>query len=424
MAESNSPRSTASLNSNNEMSDVRAIAVYLPQYHPVPENDEWWGKGFTEWRNVTKARPLFPGHYQPHLPADLGFYDLRLPELREAQAALARQYGIHGFCHYHYWFNGRRILERPFNEVLASGKPEFPFCLCWANENWTRTWDGLDRQVLLEQRYSAEDDLAHIRSLLPAFADSRYIRIGNRPVFLVYRTELLPEPARTAEIWRNEVARAGLGELYLVRVENFVSGIDPASIGFDAAMEFAPDGVHVGALRYRGAAHRLLSKAKLLPEVYASGKVASYRAMMLGMLAKADPGFKRFRCVSPMWDNTARRGANARVYVGSTPELYAQWLEEISRQTIENSPPEEQIVFINAWNEWAEGCHLEPDLKWGHRYLEATASALRAAQSTRHRNVAAQPSRTHHWVKQAYWRAMGYLAEQRELLHQVTGRCG
>lgn len=202
---------------------VRAIAFYLPQYHPVPENDEWWGKGFTEWRNVSKARPLFPGHYQPHLPADLGFYDLRLPEVREAQAELARAHGISGFVYYHYWFNGRRILERPFNEVLQSGKPDFPFCLCWANENWTRIWDGGDKHILLEQKYSAQDDLAHIQSLIPAFRDERYIRVNGKPLFLVYRAELIPDPVRTAAIWREAAIKAGVGDLYLARVESYDS---------------------------------------------------------------------------------------------------------------------------------------------------------------------------------------------------------
>src|ERR1700682_5554230 len=183
----------------------KLISMYLPQFHPIPENDEWWGTGFTEWANVTKARPKYRKHYQPHLPSDLGFYDLRLSETREAQAELAKRYGIHGFCYYHYWFNGKRLLERPFTEVLASGNPDFPFCLCWANENWTRRWDGREQETLLRQRYSPEDDRAHIRALLPAFEDARYIRVEGKPFFVVYRTGHMPDPRRTAEIWREEV---------------------------------------------------------------------------------------------------------------------------------------------------------------------------------------------------------------------------
>lgn len=405
---------------------LRALAFYLPQYHPVPENDAWWGEGFTEWRNVAQARPLFAGHYQPHLPGDLGFYDLRLPEAREAQAELARRHGIHGFCYYHYWFNGRRILERPFSEVLASGKPNFPFCLCWANENWTRVWDGGEDQILLEQHYGPEDDRAHIRALIPAFADERYIRIAGRPLFLVYRTELLPDPRSTAEIWREEVAKAGLGELYIARVENFVTSVDPRSIGFDAAVEFAPHGAHVGKIKFRGSIHRLLARTGLLPQAYVRGQVVSYRAMMLGMLAKPQPSFKRFRCVTPMWDNTARRGNRAHVYVGSTPKLYESWLCETARHAVQSFVPEEQIVFINAWNEWAEGCHLEPDLQWGRQYLEATKAALDAAMSTpvpaRGRTTASPAS--YPAVRRFYWRLLEVLAEQRELINNVLGRRG
>ena len=406
--------------------NLRAIAFYLPQFHPIPENDEWWGQGFTEWRNVAKARPLFPGHYQPHVPADLGFYDLRLPDTREAQAELAQQYGIHGFCYYHYWFNGSRILERPFAEVLSSGKPDFPFCLCWANENWTRIWDGGAQQILLEQNCSAEDDLAHIRALIPAFADARYIRIDGRPVFLVYRTELLPEPARTAEIWRREVSAVGLGDLYLVRVENFVSGVDPKKIGFDAAVEFAPNGVNVGKVKFRGPIHRFLATLGLLPRIYIDGKVINYRALMLAMLAKADPRFKRFRCVTPKWDNTARRQSGAHIYVGSTPQLYGAWLAEIATQTVENFSLEERFIFINAWNEWAEGCHLEPDLNWGRQYLEATKAALDSV------NNAVIPAddespmarRSYSKAKGVYWQTLAFLAEQRDLLNNLLGRQG
>jgi lipopolysaccharide biosynthesis protein len=402
---------------------LRAIAFYLPQYHPIPENDEWWGRGFTEWRNVAQAKPSFPGHYQPHLPGDLGFYDLRLSEVREAQAELARHHGIHGFCYYHYWFNGREILERPFNEVLTSGKPDFPFCLCWANENWTRIWDGGEDQVLLQQHYGAEDDRAHIRALMPAFADARYIRVGGRPLFLVYRTELLPDPRRTADIWREEVSKAGLGDLYLARVENFDGRVDPRKIGFDGAVEFAPHGTHVGKIKFRGPIHRLLARVGVLPNAYVHSQVANYRAMMLGMLAKPDPAFTRFRCVTPMWDNTARRRTGAHIYVGSTPKLYETWLAELARRTIDKFPPEERIVFINAWNEWAEGCHLEPDLKWGHQYLDSTKTALDAVNHTAPLTPVAPVSKSSYpAAKRLYWRALAFLAEQRELLSNVFGR--
>lgn len=378
---------------NSAHDNIRAIAFYLPQFHPIPENDEWWGKGFTEWRNVAKAKPLFPGHYQPHIPADLGFYDLRLSEAREAQAALAQEYGIHGFCYYHYWFNGRRILERPFNEVLASGKPDFPFCLCWANENWTKVWDGGDKHVLLEQRYGDEDDLALIESLIPVFCDPRYIRINGKPLFLVYRTELLPDPARTAKIWREAARQAGIGELYLARVENFVSGIDPHSIGFDAAVEFAPDGVNMGKPKFRGTFHELLAKVGFLPKAYLENRVVNYNAVADGMLNRPEPEFKRFRCVTPMWDNSARRKKNARIVAGSSPEKYENWLKQIVNRTSKRLDGDERIVFINAWNEWAEGCHLEPDLKWGHAYLEATRRALQSiAPETPNAAPVASPS--------------------------------
>ncbi len=398
---------------------VRAIAFYLPQFHPVAENDEWWGKGFTEWRNVAKAKPLFPGHYQPHQPADLGFYDLRLPEVREAQAELARQHGIHGFCYYHYWFNGRRILERPFNDVLESGKPDLPFCLCWANENWTRVWDGGERNVLLEQKYSHEDDLSHIRSLVPAFKDPRYIRINGKPLFLVYRTELLPDPAKTAALWQEEAIKAGLPGLYLARVENFVKDVDPNSIGFDAAVEFAPDASKGGKILFRGRIATLLGKLNLLPAVFRDNRVYSYPATVQGMLSKPEPSYRWFRCVSPMWDNSARRSVNANIFIGSTPALFKQWLGKIVSRTRQRLEGDERIVFINAWNEWAEGCHLEPDQKWGHAYLEATRDALTAAPDTAAPPPAAAASREPNKLRQIYWRASRSMSSARTVLASV-----
>ncbi len=398
--------------SPNDIS-VRAIAFYLPQFHPVQENNEWWGLGFTEWRNVTKAKPLFPGHYQPHLPSDLGFYDLRLPEVREAQAELARMYGIHGFCYYHYWFNGRRILERPYNEMLASGKPDFPFCLCWANENWTRIWDGGERNVLLEQKYSHEDDLEHIRSLIPAFKDPRYIRINGNPLLLVYRTELLPDPEKTAAIWREEAIKAGLPGLYLARVENFVKDVDPHTIGFDAAIEFAPDSSKSGEIMFHGRLARWLVKFNLFPPVFQDNRVYSYTATVNGALSKPEPAYRWFRCASPMWDNSARRSVNANIFIGATPPIYRRWLCAIIDRTLMHHVGDERIVFINAWNEWAEGCHLEPDHKWGRAYLEATRDALvKVRAPIKLANTAIDASKPNR-LKQLYWRASQFIARVR-----------
>lgn len=419
---------TTEARNTNEL-PVRAIAFYLPQFHPVPENDEWWGKGFTEWRNVAKAKPLFPGHYQPHLPADLGFYDLRLPEVREAQAELARQHGIHGFCYYHYWFNGRRILERPFNEVLVSGKPDFPFCLCWANENWTRTWDGGDKHVLLEQNYSDEDDLAHIQSLIPAFKDPRYIRIDGKPLFLVYRTELLPDPVRTAQIWRKEAQRLGIFDLYLVRVESFRQDIDPHSIGFDAAVEFSPDGNYKGEKKFRRPFDIWLAKQGLIPRAYIEHNVGSYSLLAKAVCSRAKPSFTRFLCVTPSWDNSARRKIGAWIYDGSTPDIYGSWLRHAIKQTLHDRSGDERIVFINAWNEWAEGNHLEPDFRWGRAYLETTAKVLREShRQCRETPIALEPGTQTHvtpapsLAQRVHWRARAFVRNQVELVRAILKR--
>ncbi len=361
---------------NNSTDGARLIAFYLPQYHPIPENDEWWGRGFTEWTNVAKAKPLFKGHYQPHIPADLGYYDLRAPETRSAQAEMASEHGIAAFCYYHYWFTGKTILDRPFNEVLQTREPDFPFCLCWANENWTRTWDGTDSQVLLEQKYGTDDDLDHIKALIPALRDQRYFRVNGKALLLVYRTEILPDPLRTADIWRNEALRSGVGGLYLVMVEGFKSGIEPQSIGFDAALEFAPDWRNMGASKNRSRWQESLSKLGLFPTVYFEQNIVDYSELVMKMLAKPDPYYPRFNCITPGFDNSSRRKEQAAIFINSTPENYENWLKEILIRTRSKFKDEEQIVFINAWNEWGEGNHLEPDLKWGKAYLEATRRAL------------------------------------------------
>lgn len=353
---------------------VKLISFYLPQFHPIPENDAWWGKGFTEWRNVVQAKPLFKGHYQPHIPADLGFYDLRLPDVQLAQAELARQHGIHGFCYYHYWFNGQRLLETPFNQVFRTGSPDFPFCLCWANENWTRRWDGLDSDILMEQDYNFDDDRNHIRSLLAAFEDRRYIRVGGRPLFLVYRIELFPDPTATSAIWREEAIKAGIGEIYLANVHSLGNYANPTEYGFDASVEFAPDWYRTGPnLNHRS----LRAFWKILTSgVTRNTRIFHYDEMVRRMLLKDQPDYQLFRCVTPSWDKTARRQHHADVFLGSSPEKYQQWLSEVIKQTTKRNQGDERIVFINAWNEWAEGCHLEPDLKYGHAWLEATARAL------------------------------------------------
>lgn len=359
---------------------MRSIAFYLPQYHPIPENDAWWGPGFTEWSNVVRAKPRFPGHYQPHIPADLGFYDLRLPETRAAQAALAMEHGVDGFCYYHYWFNGRRLLERPFQDVLRLGEPDFPFMLCWANENWTRTWDGADQDVLVAQNYSLDDDRRHIRALLPAFRDPRYITIDGKPVFLVYRAGALPNPAATTEVWRSEVQRAGFPDLYLCRVEAHRD--DPRSPGFDAAVEFMPDVSRIGPRVQPNRAGRAVRRIFRPQSGFRWNYVHEYDEVVTRALAHPETPYVRFRCVMPSWDNSPRREQWAWIFRGSTPEKYGAWLE----QTILGfTPPsaEEDLVFTNGWNEWAEGNHLEPDLRWARGYLHAHARATAAARAAR-----------------------------------------
>ncbi|PYL04126.1 MAG: hypothetical protein DME31_04530 [Verrucomicrobia bacterium] len=366
--------------SDNRQMNVRPIALYLPQYHPIPENDSWWGEGFTEWTNVSKARPRFSRHFQPHVPADLGFYDLRLPEARQAQADLAREYGIYGFCYYSYWFNGKRLLSRPFDETLASGQPDFPFCLCWANENWTRIWDGLDKDILMEQSYSEEDDRQHIRWLANAFRDKRYIKVGERPLFLVYRARSIPDPVKTTSIWRDEARKLGFRELYLCRVESFAEEHEcPACLGFDASVEFQPDWSSFPTLTMplrRGRMWQYLTRWGLSSKAYQQNDVYSYKRLAELMRRRDLPPYKRFPCVTPGWDNSSRRKRGAIILKGSTPKLYRRWLEATLAR-FEPYGPGENLMFINAWNEWGEGSHLEPDKRWGRAYLEATRSALR-----------------------------------------------
>jgi len=361
------------------VSDVKLIAFYLPQFHPIAENDAWWGEGFTEWASVRRAKPNFVGHHQPHVPTDLGYYDLRDARTREAQAALARAHGIHGFCYYYYWFNGRRLLERPLDEVVASGEPDFPFCICWANENWTRRWDGGNDELLVAQTYSAENEERLIADLLPLFRDARYIRVRGRPLVLVYRANLLPEPRRATDTFRRAALAAGEAEPYLAMV--LMPGMpSPTDWGFDAGVEFPPHSSEVNVLTD--------NIEKLNPDF--AGDVWDYVSAAQYAIARPLPAFPLFRGVMVGWDNTPRLQNNGHVLVNAHPENYRRWLAAMIAQTRQIRSAEERIVIINAWNERGEGCYLEPDAQFGSGYLQATRAAL-AAGSAAQQHAAAAP---------------------------------
>jgi len=344
--------------------DVKLIAYYLTQFHPIPENDLWWGKSFTEWTNATKATPCFAGHYQPHLPADLGFYDLRLREVHHEQIALAKSYGIDGFCYYYYWFSGHRLLEKPLEAMLADPKADMPYCLLWANENWTRKWDGGNNETLIAQKHLPEDDLNFIKSLEPHFKDARYIRVNGAPLLIVYRPELLPDARKSAMVWRQYCHDNGIGEIHIA--SSLTRGSwDHLQFGFDAGVEFPPHNITApnlaGDIGFSKPWRGYIPDYSQVAEQYLKHQYGPVRSV--------------FRGVLPSWDNSARRADDGTVILNGTPENYEYWLSESIRRTRSDFPGEERLLFINAWNEWAEGCHLEPDQKYGHAFLEATLRA-------------------------------------------------
>lgn len=350
---------------------ARVIAFHLPQFHPTPENDAWWGKGFTEWTNVAKAQPLFPGHYQPHIPADLGFYDLRLPEARHAQAELAREYGVEGFCYYHYWFGGRRILERPVNEILLSAEPDFPFCLCWANHSWNTAWQGTN-STLIEQVYPGmEDHAAHFDWLLQAFSDRRYLTIDGKPIFVIYRPDDIPDVLRVTDFWRERTLQAGLPGLYLIGVSHRDEGWDPRTRGLDAStMQALP--------RRDGRIPRRYLSTKLKLALQGNTHeltIWDYEEIRPILLRSNTVDWPDYPLVLPNWDNTPRTGMRGLVFHDATPERFREHLREAIGR-IDDRPADERIVFLKAWNEWAEGNHVEPDQKWGRAWLEAIRAEL------------------------------------------------
>lgn len=352
----------------------RVLAFHLPQFHPIPENDAWWGTGFTEWTNTAKARPRFPGHYQPHVPSDLGFYDLRLPEARAAQSELAREHGVEGFIYWHYWFgDGRQLLERPVDEILDSGEPDFPFALAWANQTWSGIWHGAEDRVLMEQRYPGpEDERAHFAHLLQAFSDPRYVTVQGRPLFYVFRPEQLPDAAAFVDRWQTMAIEAGLPGLFLVAEVADLLGAGPAytgaaADGFDASLymrlpaDTSPGGYF---------AMRVARKARI-------GEVFRYRREP--MPVPDDPRMGRtYTTIYPGWDNSPRSGGRAVILHGATPEKFRPHVREAIAR-VATLPEDEQLVFIKSWNEWAEGNHLEPDLRFGREYLDVVRDEVRLA---------------------------------------------
>jgi MoaA/NifB/PqqE/SkfB family radical SAM enzyme len=341
--------------------NCRAIAFYLPQFHPIPENDEWWGKGFTEWTNVTKAHPLYEGQYQPHIPTDLGYYDLRLPEVREAQADLARAAGIEAFCYWHYWFAGRRVLERPFQEVVASKKPNFGFCIGWANASWTGVWHGAPNRTLIEQTYPGlEDYKNHFDAVLPALRDERYFRVNGKPLVLLYAPHELPNAMEFTNYWRELAHKAGVGDLHFVAH----MAQNPTPFGCDTAVLNAPfTQIPLPQIEVRPL------NGEEVPRVWTYDSFVQY--METSSLEE-----REHPIVFPNWDNTPRSGARGLVLDGSTPELFLKHLRDAVSKAQHFTQKEERIVFIKAWNEWAEGNYLEPDRKFGHAYLDAVKTAL------------------------------------------------
>ena len=348
---------------------ARAIAFYLPQFHPTPENDEWWGKGFTEWTNVASARALFKGHEQPVVPADLGFYDLRLPETRQAQAEMALAYGVEGFCYWHYWFGGRRMLERPFNEMLDSGEPNFPFCVGWANHSWNGIWRDEPHRKLIDQTYPGDDDdRAHFEYLLKAFEDPRYMTVDGKPIIVIFQPTDMPEPKKRFDFWRELADKEGLKGLYIVGI-NMLDYKDPVALGLDAVVLSTMAVVNT-TNSIVNEAYRIIwgVRRKLL---LGGPRVVEYSEAIKHLVPDLNQfNCEAYPCVFPNWDNTPRKGRKGFVLANSTPKLFEKHLRD-AVFALEERSEDHRIVFIKSWNEWAEGNHLEPDIKWGLQYLQA-----------------------------------------------------
>jgi lipopolysaccharide biosynthesis protein len=356
---------------------MKVVAFYLPQYHPTQHNNEWWGEGFTEWTNVAKAKKLFRGHYQPKVPADLGFYDLRLPEVRQKQVELAKEAGVDGFCYYHYWFgNGKMELERPFDEVLNSGKPDFPFCLCWANESWARKMWNKDgsvskAEVLAEQLYPGLDDYKiHFEKVLPAFKDKRYIKIADKPVFMIYRPLAFHDVSLFIKTWNKLAQENGLPGVYFIAYSTEIASEyqDIKKQGFDAVCSCRLKRHKKWGIGWFF--RKILSYITHSPEKY------NYKRIYPTLIGSEEILNKDiYPTLLPNWDHTPRSTVHGYVFTNSTPKFFQKHCEDVF-QKISKKQEENQIVFLKSWNEWGEGNYMEPDLKYGHGYINALRNAL------------------------------------------------
>lgn len=353
--------------------DPRLVAIYLPQFHPIPENDIAWGKGFTEWTNVSSGQPRFVGHQQPILPSDLGFYDLRYEEKMHEQIELAKKYGIYGFQFYYYWFSGKKVMDGPLNYFLRHKEWDFNFSICWANENWTKRWDGRDDDIIIAQDYLDEDPLEFIKDVSEILNDKRYIKYQGKPILTVYRTSHMKDPKRYAMIWRDYFKKQFAKELYLISCMSF-DDKDPTEFGFDAAMDFAPLSAFFKSKYFPEKQYPYITIEDKLLDVNFDGVVADYRTIATTPTLINCYDFKTFGCVTPSWDNDARKNGKGFVFQNSSPDLYANWLDNTLKAYTKKE--EQPIVFLNAWNEWAEGAVLEPTKHLGYAVLNRTAEVL------------------------------------------------
>ena len=349
--------------------DEKLIAFYLPQFHTFKENDEWHGKGFSEWTNVTKAIPQFTGHNQPQLPIDVGFYDLSTDKVMYRQIELAKNYGIYGFCFHYYWFSGKRLMEKPIFNYLNNKELDLPFCLCFANENWSKNWDGGDKEVLIEQKFLEDDPKQFAQDIMPFFADERYIKINNKPILVVYKPQLFKKEIlkNFADELNKKAKENGLDGVYLIMAKTQDIETNPKEFFMDAVVEFPP---HIIG-RY---AKKVIKKTYLNPSF--NGRIFDMEGLIKKQEYLYETDYKLYKTVFPSWDNTARKAYTGASVFEISPELYKKWLKDCINWTKEKNNKDEQFIFINAWNEWAEGAHLEPDQKYGYAYLQATKEVL------------------------------------------------